>query len=634
MLTKFKSATSLPLLALTACTAFAEVKRPNILWLVSEDNSDTWLGCYGNKYANTPNLDNLAKEGFLYTNAFASAPVCAASRSTWITGINAISMGTHNMRSRYPIPHDKISYYPDVLRQNGYFCGNFTKTDYNIAGRKDSDCWDEAKSLDWERLKHKQPFFQVINCGLSHESQAKRHLDKVKHSTKDIKLAAYHPDIPIVRKNYARYYDCVENMDKFIGDKLAELDAAGLADDTIVIYCSDHGGVLPRSKRFLFESGIHAPLIIRIPEKFKNLWPADKVNSKIDRLVSFVDMPKTWISLAGGTPPANMQGTIFLGDKTEPEKEYHFAFRGRMDERIDNQRAIRDKRFIYIRNYMPYVPWGQKLEYMWEMPMTQEWDNYNKARKTNAITGRFFTVKNSDELYDVTKDPDNVNNLIASPEYAPVIKKMRKALNQWQERIYDAGLMPESDINRRAKKNNMTVYELVRNNDLYNVKEYLKISDMAIEKNPDNINELLQALKSDDSAIRYWGIVGCFLLADEPEVTKEAITPLLADDSHEVRAMAAWLLIKKGDKEAGFNCLESMIKNRSYAILSVLNVLDWMQTDISSMLPAILELKINNMNVRKMQRTLLSKYNVEIPKNLEKVHHTPKKWKKKTKKSK
>ena len=625
MIKNIKSAVCLPLITISACTAFSEVKKPNILWLVSEDNTDTWLGCYGNKYANTPNLDKLAKEGFLYKNAFASAPVCAASRSTWITGINAISMGTHNMRSRYPIPHNKISYYPDILRKNGYFCGNFTKTDYNIGGRKDSDCWDEAKTLDWDRLKKNQPFFQVINCGASHESQAKRHLDKVRHSTDKVKLAAYHPDIPGVRLNYARYYDCIENMDTFIGKQLEALDAAGLADDTIVIYCSDHGGVLPRSKRFLFESGIHAPLIIRIPKKFKNIWPAKEINSKIDRLVSFVDMPKTWISLAGGTPPSTMQGTIFLGDKTEPEKEYHFAFRGRMDERYDNQRAIRDKRYLYIRNYMPYVPWGQKLEYMWEIPMTQDWDNYNKARKTNAITGRFFKVKNTDELYDVVKDPDNVNNLIASPEYAPVIKKMRKALRQWQEKIYDAGLMPETDINRRAKKNNMTVYELVRNKDLYNLEEYLKISDMALEKNPDNLYYLLEALKSDDCAVRYWAVVGCLLLADEPEVTEQVIKPLLKDESQEVRAMAAWVLVKKGDKEDGFNCLISMIKNKSYAILSVLNILDWMKVDITPVIPAILELKMDNMNVKKMQRTLLEKYNVDLPKNLVKVKHI---WKK------
>ncbi len=590
-------------------------QRPNVLWLVSEDNSASWIGCYGNEISKTPNIDRLAARGFQYMNVFASAPVCAPSRSTWITGINALSMGTHPMRSRNNIPHDRIPYYPDILRKMGYFCANFTKTDYNIGGRPDSDCWNEARMLDWENLKQKQPFFQVINAGMTHESQAKVRLDDLRQDPEKVKLFAYHPDLPMVRKNYARYYDCVENMDTFIGEKLQALEKAGLADDTIVIYNSDHGGVLPRGKRFLFENGLRCPLVIYIPEKFKDLWPAENSGSKVDRLVSFLDMPKTWISMLGGTPPSLMQGHVFLGPKTEKEPKYHFAFRGRMDERIDNQRAICDKKFLYVRNYMPYVPWGQKLEYMWEIPMMKAWDDCNKAGETSAVTGRFFTPKRSDELYDMEKDPDSVNNLIDNPEYRRVVGKMRKKLASWQEQIHDAGLMPESDVVRRARENNTTIYEMVRNPKLYNLKAYLELSDLALEKNPENIPRFLAALKSEDCAIRYWGVTGCFLVADalSPGQQQEIATRL-SDSSHEVCGMAAWTLVKTGyRKQDALDCLRGILNVKSYALRSTLNILDWMGDEARPLMPAVAAINSREINTRKMQRTLLGKYGMEIP---------------------
>jgi len=605
------------LLFLLGClgTGVFAKERPNILWLVSEDNSASWIGCYGNKIAKTPNIDRMAKEGFQYMNVFASAPVCAPSRSTWITGINAISMGTHPMRSRYDIPHDKIPYYPDVLRKAGYFCANYTKTDYNIGGRKDSDCWDEARVLNWENLKENQPFFQVINCGATHESQAKIHLENTRQDPSKVNLFAYYPDLPTIRKNVARYYDCIENMDDFIGKQLKALKKAGLADNTIVIYNSDHGGALPRGKRFLFENGLRSPLVIYIPPKYRNLWPAKKTGTKIDRLVSFLDMPETWISLAGATPPKTMQGHAFLGSKKAPEQEYHFAFRGRMDERVDNQRAICDKKFLYIRNYMPYVPWGQKLEYMWEIPLAQAWDDDFKAGKTSAVTGRFFTPKKSDELYDMQRDPDSVHNLIDNPEYAQVLQKMRKKMTAWQMQIHDAGLMPESDIVRRAKKYNTTIYELVRNPKRYDLKSYLKLSDLALQKNSENLPIFMKAIKRPDSAVRYWGIVGCFLVADSlSSAQKKSISTLLSDSSDEVRGMAAWTLIKTDyQKEEAQSVLRKMLKDDSYAILSIMNILDWMGEDAKPLMSEVVAVHSGEMNVRKMQRTLLEKFNLEVP---------------------
>ncbi|MFD2157904.1 sulfatase [Rubritalea tangerina] len=364
-------------------------EKPNILWLTCEDSNVSWIGCYGNPHADTPHIDKMALDGFRYTHCFANAPVCAPSRSTWITGMHAASLGTLPMRSRNVIPHGRIKYYPDYLRSHGYYCSNVKKTDYNIGGRPDGDCWD-SKVLQWKTLRESQPFFQVINFGQSHESRAQGELEKLDHDPAKVRLALYHPETEVIRKNYAKYHSAVHEMDAMVGRALRSLEEHGLKENTIVVFNSDHGGVMPRSKRFLYDSGIHCPLIIMIPEKYKDLWPAEKTGMVVDQLVSFVDMPATWLSIAGIEPPARFQGRVFLGESDRAERDYHFSYRGRMDERIDNVRAVRTKRFLYIRNYMPHVPRGQHLEYLWKMWATVAWHDQFKNGKTDSVTGRWF----------------------------------------------------------------------------------------------------------------------------------------------------------------------------------------------------------------------------------------------------
>ena len=561
----------------------ASVERPNILWITSEDNSASWIGCYGNESADTPNIDKLAEEGFQYMHAYVNAPVCAAQRSTWITGILSLSMGTHAHRSFYKIPHDKIRLYPDYLNENGYYTGNCKKRDYNFGGRSTTECWDNPKSVDWKALQTQQPFFQVINLGDSHESRAFGDINNTKHNPADVALPSYHPDVPDIRKNYALYYDAIQTMDQQVGDALKKLEESGLAEETIVVYCSDHGGVLPRSKRFLFKSGLHCPLVIRIPEKYKYLWPADQPGNKVDRLVSFVDMPKTWLSITGSTVPDTMQGTIFLGSQSEPEPEYHFSFRGRTDERIDNARAISDKRFLYIRSYTPYVPWVQELNYQWKMKASQAWVKAIEDGSASEVQARFLAPKQwTEELYDMENDPDNVSNLFDSPEHSRVLKEMRMRLRQRQEQFYDAGLIPETERARLADKNNTTIYEMVRNPALYNVSELLDAADLAMAEDPNNLAKLRELIDHEHVGMRYWGIVGCFLLND-----KESGLKAIADESHEVRAMAAWLLIRAGEKEKGLACLNELIESRSYALLPVLNIAGWMGEDARPLVVAL-----------------------------------------------
>lgn len=597
-------------------TATAQtVEQPNILWLSCEDNNINWVGCYGNPHADTPNIDNLAKEGFQYMHAFASAPVCAPSRSTWITGINAVSMGTHPMRSKYEIP-DFIRFYPEFLGKRGYYTGNSTKKDYNVGGRKEyeSNVWSNDQEVKWGDLAAKQPFFQIINSLESHESKAFckdiEDLDKTIHDPDNTKLRKYHPDLPVIRKNYARYHDAMKRMDTQIGASLAKLEELGLAENTIVIHNSDHGGVLPRSKRFLFGSGLHCPLIIRIPKKFKHLWPAQKPGMKVDRIVSFVDMTKTWLSITGSEVPSYMQGDIFLGPKTAPEKEFHFAFRGRTDERNENARAVCNKQFLYIRNYMPYAPWMQHLNYLWSMPASRAWDEHVKAGKASEVEARFFKPKEwTEEFYDMHKDPDSVDNLIDNPEYAQIIGRMRTGLRSWQEKIYDTQLIPEAEMAKLAADQGTTIYEVARNPKLYDVPALLNAADLALEKKSSNLSKLKTLIGHSTIGMRYWGIVGLFLLGDKAASAESAVRKLLTDDSHEVRIMAGWMLFNLGDKQTCYDLLESLLKERSYASLKALNVIDWLGDEGKVMLPTIQTARIDG----RMKLKLLKKFGVEIP---------------------
>ena len=571
----------------------ADSERPNIVWLTSEDNSISWVSCYGGTNCKTPTIDSLADEGFRYTHCFDNAAVCAPTRSTWITGMYAISNGTQPMRSRNHIPHDKIAYYPDLLRKAGYHTSNFSKTDYNIGGRSDKDCWDLIGVRNaWRMRKPDQPFFAVVNFTSSHESRAHGSVENTRNDPIRMKLASYHPDLPIIRKNYAKYADAVEQMDSQLAATLEELKKDGLYDDAILIYNSDHGGVMPRSKRFLYSSGIHCPLIVRIPEKYRHLWPATHPGMTVDRIVSFVDMPKTWLSLAGAEIPETFQGTIFLGEDTEPAPKFHLSFRERADQRNDSVRMMRDHQFAYYKNYMPYAPAGQWLPYLWNAAAARAWEAHHRAGGTNEITGRFFLPRVSEEFYDTVADFDNVTNLINKPKHQEKIATLRRAMRAKQLELYDSGLLPESMRVARASKHDMTIYEMVRDPKLYPLASYLDVADMALARNEQNLSKLVELMSHKDAAIRYWAVVGLHLLESDAAPAVEFLERALADDEDEVRIMAAWTLVKLGKKKAGLGCLNDLLCGGSTAQVTLHNVLDWMGDETRPLVKRYLETKL------------------------------------------
>ncbi|WP_146530429.1 sulfatase-like hydrolase/transferase [Novipirellula artificiosorum] len=562
----------------------AEHDRPNILWITSEDNGISWVSCYGGTNAHTPAIDQLAQEGFRYTHCFDNAAVCAPTRSCWITGMYGISNGTQPMRSRNAIPHDKIPYYPDLLRAAGYHTSNPGKTDYNIGGREDKDCWDykggKGQSIyGWRYRKPGQPFFAVVNITDSHESRAHGDVENPPKDPAKMKLFSYHPDLPVIRKNYAKYAAAVENMDRKVKETLDALKQDGLYDDTIIIYNSDHGGVMARSKRFLYSSGIHCPLVVRIPEKLKHLYPADAPGTTVDRIVSFVDMPKTWLSLAGAEIPATFQGTIFLGDNQEAAPQYHLGFRERADERLDHVRLIRDERFAYHKNYMPYAPAGQHLAYIWKAPLTPAWEQHHREGKTNEITGRFFRPRVSEEFYDNATDFDNVHNLIDDPEQQDKIAELKAELRRRQLELFDSGLLPEKMRERRAAANGLTIYEMVRNQELYPLETYLDAADLALARDNGNLETFANRMSDEDEGMRWWAVVGLHLLGDDAARASATLEQALEDESHEVRMMAAWTLVKLGETDDALACLDKLLfqdESKRSNTTMLHNVLDWM----------------------------------------------------------
>lgn len=520
--------------------------RPNILWIVSEDNSQL-LGCYGDANARTPHLDALAGRGIRYTNSFANAPVCAVARSSWILGVPAVSTGTSHMRSKYRIPRDIFKTYPELLKEAGYFVTNRSKTDYNTDSIDVKAVWDMcSRNAHYSKRADGQPFFAVFNLGESHESGIfrEKHTKEPRVAAENITVPPYQLPVPAVINDWRYYYDRLELMDARVGEALRELEESGEAENTIVVYCSDHGGITLRSKRFLHDTGTRIPLIVYFPEKWQHLAP-EKPGTVSDRLVQFIDMPKTWLSLCGVTPPDVMTGRIFLGREIQPAPETVFLFSGRFDESPDTSRGITDGRWKYIRNYESDRPRFQTLTYpLRHFGQIAQYEAY-LAGKTNAQQSAQYQPQPPEELYDTLKDPHEVNNLASSnPE---MLTTMRKRLQQHILQSRDLGFIPETLKESIDATSEQTIFEFGQSSKNYPLKDVLIIATLASDGDAANIRHFKQALQSDNETIRYWGAVGLRILGKDAAPARKAIEEAIKDKSPSVRTQAMITLGKLGE---------------------------------------------------------------------------------------
>ena len=558
--------------------------RPNILWISAEDIGPQF-GCYGDPHAITPNIDRLASQGTRYTNAYTTAGVCAPCRSGIITGMYQNSIGTHHMRCNSILP-SWLKPFPKALKESGYYCTNNSKTDYQFSKPSTNEIWDQSGSrAHWKNRKKDQPFFAVFNYTGCHESgiaseskyksvtanlTAKERQDPNKIST----LPPYYPDTPAVREDWKRNYELITAMDSWAGSLIKEIKDQGLYEETIIFFWSDHGVGLPRAKRWLYHSGTHVPLIVRIPGQL-----AGKVDHQ---LVSSIDFGPTVLNLAGIKVHDNLQGRAFLGKNLSAPRKYVFGARDRMDERYDIIRAVFDGRFRYIRNFEPLKPYYQYMNTPEKGATMRE---IRRAENESSLTvaGKLFSSseKPVEELYDIKVDPHEINNLASDSKYLSKIKLMRNVMSNWQSTIGDIGLIPEAEIEIQEKQSGSR-FEIMngKESDSNHIQQLVSVATKASE-GISALDDLIRASNSNDPVIRYWAMTGIGNIGKNAgEVAKKISIDAMKDDSPSVRIAAARAVAKFGEIDSALGLLKNELKSpHQWGRLATAIVIDEMGED-------------------------------------------------------
>ncbi len=513
------------------------------------------------------------------------------ARTGIISGLYPTATGAEHMRSLVSLPKG-FRMYPQFLRDAGYYCANNNKEDYNLA--KPGKVWDDSSAkAHWTNRAPGQPFFAIFNHTVTHESQVRRRPHNFVHDPAKVRVPAYHPDTPEVRRDWAQYYDQITVMDGLAGRNLRDLEQAGLADDTIVFFYGDHGAGMPRSKRTPCNSGLQVGLVVYFPEKWRHLAPKDyQPGGSSGRLVSFLDLAPTLLSLAGTPTTDWMHGRAFAGKFTAPAPEFLHGYRGRMDERYDLVRSVTDGRYVYLRNYLPHLPAGQHVTFMFETPTTRVWKELFDAGKLAPPQTFFWERRQPEELYDLQSDPDEVKNLAASPQHQEILQRFRRAQQEQARRVRDVGFLPEGEIHTRSVGS--TPYEMGHDDAKYPFEKIFAMAGLASSLRPDATPQLMAGLTDSDSAVRYWAALG-LLMRGAGAVTDahDKLSVALIDSSPHVRVAAAQALAQFGkpsDLQPSLTALVELasLKNNSvYVSLQALNALDALGSKTTGVKPSI-----------------------------------------------
>lgn len=546
-------------------------ERPNILWLTTEDNGAGWLRLYNPDGVATPHIERLAERGIIFNNAFSNAPVCSVARSTIISGSYAPRIGAHYHRAieRGPMP-DGLKMFPWYLRQANYYTTNNSKKDYNL--EETADTWDVSSgTASYRDRKPGQPFFHVQNFGTTHEGRmhfTREEMGRVK--TMDdpdrIKVFPYHPDTPIFRYSYARYRDLHRKVDQEIGDFIGQLEEDGLMDDTIIFFYGDHGGVLPRSKGYVYEDGLQVPMVVYFPDKWKHLAPA-ALGTRVDGFVSFVDLAPTVLHLAGLNVPKGMDGKPFIGKGvTEARlnaRNTTFSYADRMDEKYDLVRTWRKGSWKYIRNFQPFNVDSLYNFYRYRMAAYREWRDLFKAGKLNATQRQFFETRAPEALYDLESDPRELNNLAADPAYAGKLKDLRSELKQHLKSMPDLSFIPEPGFLDEGIDNAVAYGQAKKKR----IARLIDIADLGLFPFGKAKSKIAAALRSKDPLERYWGLIACSSFGEEAAPFFEAARAFAGSktENNLVRMRAAEFLGLSGAGDPRQVLMELIRHPESYA---------------------------------------------------------------------
>lgn len=431
--------------------------RPNILLILSDDQSVPHVGCYGNKDIKTPNLDRLAAEGMRFDRVYTSSPQCVPSRATIMTGRSPVAIGM--TRFSAPLPAE-VRIYPELLRAKGYYTG-VAGRNHHLDGSprspaerailRDHNLMTMASRLDFCKTSPRRPqmlaqfrefldgapkdkpFFMQLCSNDPHRGYDRNAIPQP-HDPARLALPAHFPDTQLVREDFARYYDEIARFDAWIGEALAELDKRGLADKTLVVFMGDNGAALLRGKGTLYEFGLHVPMIAR--------WPGVvKPGSVSADLVSGEDLAPTFLQAAGVDVPREMTGQSFLPRLKGADftgRKYVFGERGAHGNALplnsavfDECRCIIGRRYKLIYNALwqiPYTPVDFSRDAFWH-----ELQTMNAEGKLSPEMSKLYFAPSRPlfELYDLQSDPAELKNLIDDPAAQSVEQELRVALAEW-----------------------------------------------------------------------------------------------------------------------------------------------------------------------------------------------------------
>ena len=495
-----------------ACKPGGETEQANFVWIISEDNSTHYMELFDPHGIATPNIEGMAENGILFTRAFSNAPVCSVARSTLISSCYGPRTGTqfHRRSKLVPMPGG-IEMFPAYLRKAGYYTTNNSKEDYNYI--KDEGVWDESSnSAHWTNREKGQPFFHKESHPASHESRLHFKAELMESyvpvvDPDQVHVFPNHPDTELFRFTGAYYRDRMLVVDSIVGRVINELEEAGELESTFVFYFGDHGGVLPGSKGYLYETGLHVPLVVRIPKKFRHL-----VNLKRDEVsddfVSFIDFGPTLLELAGVELPLGVDGKPFLGEKIPvrpDERQLSYGYADRFDEKYDLVRTVRKGKLKYMRNYQPFNVDGLQNNYRYLMLAYEQWREMFKAGELNEIQSQFFLPREPEALYDLENDPYETNNLAGDPAYLEALKEMRGRLEEWVKGMPDLSFYPENKLRSFAFEDPVT-FGREHSEEIAALVDLANLQLLPYEEAREGIS---QALSSEDPLNLYWGLIVC-----------------------------------------------------------------------------------------------------------------------------
>lgn len=517
------------------------LQRPNVVWVISEDNSKHYLKHFDPTGVATPNIAALAAHGVTFDRAFSNSPVCSVARTTLMTGTYAPRIGAQYHRKIRPVSlPESLPLFPAILRQHGYYTTNRHKEDYNVV--RGDDVWDDSsKTADWNnRPSAATPFFHMQSTSVSHESSLHFPRSDLHQPTatdqQRIDLQPYFPRTPLFRYTRARYHDRIAAVDRVVGETIAELQAAGELENTFVFYFGDHGGVLPRSKGYLYETGLHVPLVIRIPANFQSLAGRDW-NTRVPGMVAFIDMGPTVLRLAGIESPSPADGRPVLGPDVDPRevdgRHETIGYADRFDEKYDLVRSLRLDQWKYIRNFEPFYPDALHNQYRYRSLAYQQWRELYQQDRLNPVQRAFFEPKAAEALYDLASDPHETNNLAGDPRFAARLQQMRAQLNRRLQAWPDLSFFPEAVLMEQLDQ---PLAFGQRNQD--RIARYLDTANLALLPFPQARDRLTAALRDEDWLIRYWALVAATSHGGDAAALLPLVRPLL-NDTRPLLAMRA-----------------------------------------------------------------------------------------------